>query len=617
VRIAVCIKQVPVVAAMQFDPATKTLKREGVPSEVSSFDVRALVKAVDLKAVHGGEVVVVTMGPPQARQALEHCLALGADRAIHLCDRAFAGSDTLATARTIALALRREPFDLILCGRNSVDAETGQVGPEIAELLDLPQITGAHTLSVDTRERAVTAERETDDGFETLAAPLPTVITAAEDLAMERFPSKAEREAARAKPIIEVRAADLSSDTGQFGAAGSPTQVASLEFIETARASRIVEGPSADTAAAALTRILVDEHGLFGTWNVHQQPALAFVHDNPARSASKDVWVLAEILAGALRPVTFELLAKASEIASRIGGRVSAVLLGHEIQRHATALAAHGADDVLLGDDVRLAPFHTEAHAAVIAAAIRRFRPGVLLIPATAVGRDLAPRVAARLQLGLTGDCIDIGLDADGRLRQYKPAFGGSVVAPIISRTLPEMATIRPGMLVARVPDRSRTARLHVLPLDEIAEPRARVIGRTAGAAEAAELDAAQVVVGIGKGLGEKANLGTMRPLLDVLQAAICTTRDVTDAGWLPKHYQVGLTGRAIAPKLYLAVGIRGAFEHTVGVRRAGLIVAINKNPKAPIFKSCDYGIVGDYAEVVPALCHHLVAARAASASAR
>src|SRR5215470_6384250 len=134
-RIAVCIKQVPVVSALQFDAETRTLKREGVRTEVSSFDVRALLKAIELRAVHGGEVVAVTMGPPQAREALAECLALGADRAVHLCDKTFAGSDTLATARALALALRRESCDLILCGRNSVDAETGQVGPEIAELL--------------------------------------------------------------------------------------------------------------------------------------------------------------------------------------------------------------------------------------------------------------------------------------------------------------------------------------------------------------------------------------------------------------------------------------------------------------------------------------------------
>src|SRR5215813_11335828 len=142
----VLIKQVPVVSAMKLDPETKTLKREGVPSEVSSFDIRALLKAIELRHSLGGEVVVLTMGPPQAKAALEHCLAAGADRAIHLVDRAFAGSDTLATARALALALRHESYDIIFCGKYSVDAETGQVGPELAEMLDLPQVTGVTRL---------------------------------------------------------------------------------------------------------------------------------------------------------------------------------------------------------------------------------------------------------------------------------------------------------------------------------------------------------------------------------------------------------------------------------------------------------------------------------------
>jgi electron transfer flavoprotein alpha subunit len=616
-RIAVCVKQVPVVSALQFDAETKTLKREGVPSEISSFDVRALIRAVDLKIEHGGEVVAFTMGPPQARTALEQCLALGADRAVHLCDRAFAGSDTLATARALALALRREPFDIVLCGRNSVDAETGQVGPEVAELLDLPQITGARTLAIDPQQRQVSAERETDDGFETHLAPLPVVITAAEDLAPERFPSKADREAAKGKPIVELRAADLATDPTQFGFLGSPTEVAGLEFVATARTQRIVEGSSVDDAAATLARILVEEHGLFGAWKVRSQPALASLAPQTVHRAPPEIWVLAEVLGGVLRPVTSELLGKASEIGRHLGAPVSAVLLGHDVERHIAGLAAYGADRVLLGNDPRLAPFQTEVHAGIVSMAIRQRQPGIVLMPATTRGRDLAPRVAARLQLGLTGDCIDIGLDNRGRLLQYKPAFGGSVVAPIVSRTTPQMATLRPGMLAAPRADHSRTAVIDVCPLEGIGEPRTRIVDSTPVAAQAVELDQAEIVIGIGKGLGQKENIATVQPLVDLLGAAICTTRDVTDAGWFPKQYQVGLTGRAIAPQLYVGIGIRGAFEHTVGIRRAGLVVAINKNPKALIFKSCDYGIVGDYAEVVPALYRHLAAASAASPAPR
>jgi len=609
-RIAVCIKQVPVVSAMQFDPETKTLKREGVPSEISAFDIRALIKAVDLRALHGGEVVAVTMGPPQAREALAECLALGADRAIHICDKAFAGSDTLATARALALALRREAFDLVLCGRNSVDAETGQVGPEVAELLDWPQVTGVYALSVDASIRQLTAERETDDGFETVSTPLPALITAAEDLALERFPSKAEREAAKAKPCTELRAADLAADRSQFGTAGSPTSVAGVQQIDTARLGCVVAADSVDAAAAQLTEILINEHGLFGAWKVREQPTIATLATTSQRSGPPDVWVLAELLGGSVRPVVLELLGKATDLAQVTGGAVSAVLLGHGVEGYTSTLAAHGADHVLLGDDARLTPFHTEVHAAVLAAAIVARAPGIVLIPSTTVGRDLAPRVAARLQLGLTGDCVDIGIDAEGRLIQYKPAFGGSIIAPILSRTLPEMATVRPGMLPIANADTTRRVTIERLPITTLPEPRARVTAQRAGAETASELDDAEIVIGAGKGIGGKQNIEKLAALMQLLDASLCTTRDVTDEGWLPKQYQVGLTGRAIAPKLYIAFGIRGAFEHMVGLRRAGIVVAVNKNAKAPIFKNADYGIVGDYAEVAAALHRHLAAAR-------
>src|SRR5262245_50103479 len=207
-RYVVCVKYVPILSQLRFDPESRRLVRDGVRGEASSFDVRALLGALPLRAAHGGEVVVLTMGPPAAREALVHCLALGADRGVHLCDPALAGSDTLATARALAAALRREQPDVILLGRASVDAETGQVGPEVAELLDLPQATGVRRLEVDPVARTFEAERETDDGSERVRGPLPALVTAGEDLAEERFPTKAERQAATDKPIQTLALAD-------------------------------------------------------------------------------------------------------------------------------------------------------------------------------------------------------------------------------------------------------------------------------------------------------------------------------------------------------------------------------------------------------------------------
>src|SRR5262245_14490223 len=174
-RIAVCVKYVPVLSALRFDPETRRLVRAGVPGEVSGFDVRACLAATTLRAAHGGEVVVLTMGPDGARDGLVECLALGADRGVHLLDRAFAGSDTLATARVLAAALRRETPDLMLLGRASTDAETGQVGPEVAELLGVPQVTCVRRLTIDAAARTFTAERATDEGFETVSGALPVV----------------------------------------------------------------------------------------------------------------------------------------------------------------------------------------------------------------------------------------------------------------------------------------------------------------------------------------------------------------------------------------------------------------------------------------------------------
>jgi len=613
-RIAVCVKQVPLVAAMKFDTASKTLVREGVPMEVSAFDRRALLRAVELRDEHGGEVVVITMGPPAAVEALAECLALGADRAVHLCDRAFAGADTLATAQALAQALRREVYDLVLCGRNSVDAETGQVGPEVAELLGWPQVTGARSLAVDGVARTLRAERETDEGVETVEAPLPALVSAGEDLAGERLTTQAERDAAKSKPVEQLDAAQLGGEARRYGAAGSPTWVLGLDAVVENRRGEIIAAATNEVAVDVLADRLL-EAGLFGEWRVAagagEKPLPAAVQ----RDGARDVLVVAEVLAGALRPVSLELLAKARALAAVLGGRVLALVAAADAAAHAAALVAHGADRVLVAARPGLRSA-TEPHTTLLARAIERERPGVVLLPATAWGRDVAPRVAGRLGLGLTGECVDLGLDAAGRLLQHKPAFGASVVALIASRTRPEMATLRPGILAAARPAWGRTGEIVDVDLPTVDYPL-RVVETRATAGAVADLEGAEVVVGFGMGIGGPENLPAIEALAEAVGGVMCTTRDVTDAGWVPKQYQVGMTGRAIAPRLYFAVALRGAFEHTVGTRRAGLIVAINKSRRAPIFKCADYGIVADWQAVVPPLTRRLRELRARAAAPR
>src|SRR5437763_3620009 len=301
-RIVVCVEWVPALGSLRFDPEPRRLVREGGPGEVGSVALRALGAAVALRAAHGGEVVALSMGPPGAREGLVECLALGADRALHLLDPRLAGSDTLATARALAAVLTREAPDLVLFGRASTDAETGQVGPEVAEMLDRPQVTGARRLELDPAARTLVAERETDEGFETVTGPLPAVVTAAEDIAEERFPTKAERQAAAARPIATLGAAEVGLAPADVGATGSPTWVAGIEHVPSTRRSEMLAGDSPEALARALGERL---------------RALAPPRDDrPARPApglasGAPVWVVAELGPRGPQPGTAQLPAKA------------------------------------------------------------------------------------------------------------------------------------------------------------------------------------------------------------------------------------------------------------------------------------------------------------------
>ncbi len=604
-KIAVCVKQVPVVSLLKFDNETRRVVRDGVPSEVNPFDVLGMSLAVELARTHDAEIVVYTMGPPQARDALVQCLAMGADSAVHLNDRAFAGSDTLATARALSLALALHQFDLIICGRNSVDAETGQVGAEIAEMLDLPQVSGVRHLEIGGGE--LTAHRVTDEGYDVVRCQLPALITVTEDVAPEIYPRRAERQAALDKPVTTLTAADLTDDPSAFGIAGSPTFVSEIYSVEPQRDRILAQDKSALDAVADLMAYL-DERGVFQD---KQDSDSAAAQRGARRECGHAgaIWVVAEALGGRLRPVTLELLGRACELADLLDTCVEAVLIGDDIERHAPTLAAYGADTVRLAEDARLRRYETELYTDALAGAIREHRPYAVLLGSTVNGRELAARLAGRLSLGLTGDCIGLEVDAEGRLVQLKPAFGGNIVAPILSSALPYMATVRPGLLTPAAPDSAVEPIVQPIPLDTLSESRVQTLERVVDeSAEGAELDSANIIVGVGKGIGGAENLPQVRALADALGAPLGATRDVTELGWLPRQYQIGLSGKSVSPNLYVAVALSGVFNHTVGIGKAGTVVAINNSARAPIFQAADFGIVGDYNEVVPELISALKA---------
>ncbi|CAN5741780.1 FAD-binding protein [soil metagenome] len=599
-NIIVCVKQIPDMVEMKFDQNKKVLIREGVRNILNPFARRAIAEAVKIKAKNGGEITAITMGPPQAKEALYECLAVGADRALHLLDPAFAGSDTLATARALAAAIKRLPFDLIICGKYSVDAETGQVGPEVAELLDIPHVTGVCSLTMGENLGYLIAERETDEGFETIECELPALITAAERLVKPIKVKEPDLEAVRHRSLEVVTAADLSSDSSIFGHAGSPTWVAEIFSFQRNRQVQFIGGDTGQMAETLADRLC--HLGLFNGWG-DLETAKTLI-DLPGNTGERrPILAVAELSGDKLRGVSLELLGKGVELAHKTGGKLVALLIGENGSQHARELAAHGADKVCLIEGERFANYNPHEYTAALTKAITHLQPFAVVIPSTANGRDYAPRAAARLGLGLTADCVGLELNERNEFIQLKPAFGGQIVASILSRTWPQMATVRPGMLAKAEPDYSRSCVVEHLEVPAASDDRYRVLASSNVAGRTAvELDDANIVVCVGMGISGPDNLPIVEQLASFLGAAIGATRRVVDQGWLPRQQQIGITGRAVAPKLYLGIGVRGAFNHTIGIHRSGIIVAINTDREADIFQVADYGIVADFAELVPAL---------------
>jgi len=331
-------------------------------------------------------------------------------------------------------------------------------------------------------------------------------------------------------------------------------------------------------------------------------------------SEYRGVWVVAEHLHGELRRGTFELLGEGRRLADKLGVELGAALLGDGIGGLTAPLIAHGADRVFIAQDPVLAHFRTGPHTDVLAGMINRYKPEIVLISATPQGRDLAPRVAARLSTGLTADCTGLDIDqAERLLVQTRPAFGGNLMATIVCRhARPQMATVRPGVMKPLAPDPSRTGEVVEIPvrLDEMSVVAKVVEVVQQGTDGRVNLQDAEVIVAGGRGLGKAENFSLIRELAEVLGAAVGASRAAVDAGWIPAYHQVGQTGRTVQPKLYIACGISGAVQHLAGMSSSDVIIAINKDPSAPIFGVATYGIVGDLFEIVPALTKRLKQAR-------
>jgi electron transfer flavoprotein alpha subunit len=553
-----------------------------------------VAKGVELARGSGGTSTVLTLGPSSADDCLREAIACGVDEGVLVSDPAFAGSDTLATASALAAALRQEgPFDLILCGRNSVDADTGQTPAEVAELLDLPFAAGVRELALAGEGLEVRCEH--DDGWLRARLPLPALLSCAERLCAPAKATPEERAAVAPDRIRRLTARDLGE--GPWGAVGSPTVVGRVQRLAVERLRLRLRGDLHEQVSEALR--LLDERGAFSKDG--RVETLADVP--PPRGAAANPLVAVAIEPGREQAAR-ELLGAAARLAASIGGSVAAI--------SCSALAADdagawGADVVvpIAGADVE------EDVAAALAGWCSDTNPWAVLAPGTMWGREVLGRAAARLRTGLVGDAVDLDVD-DGRLVSWKPAFGGELVAAITCRSSTQMATVRAGVLPLLVPRRHR-ARIDE-PVTVVPRRRMVVAERTRDD-DIEVLATADAIVTVGHSVDPESYVA-LQPLLHALGAELAGTRKVTDNGWLPRSRQVGLTGRSLSPRVYIAIGVAGKFNHIIGARGAGIIAAINTDATAPIFEQADIGIVGDWREVVPLLVEGLTARRAVRKSA-
>ncbi|MCC7076469.1 MAG: FAD-binding protein [Acidimicrobiia bacterium] len=589
-RIAALVKQVPKFDRMTLGPDGR-LQRDGIELEMNPYCRRAVAQAVEIARAGGGaaETVVLTMGPPSAADCLLEAIACGADRGVLLTDRSLAGSDTLVTARALArLVAAQGPIPLVLVGKNSVDADTGQVGPELARLLGYSFAGPAKELSVDLDAGRFEACCETDAGLRRVRGELPAVVSCAERLCA---PAKADPEARGTVDAGLVETVDASVlGPGVWGAEGSPTRVGGTRVVEVNRRREILAGDLTDQVrrvarAIEAAHVRGEPHVSGFARAVTQAP-----HIHPVTSptvSGRAVWAVVE---GDQPRLCQELAQEASRLAAATGGAACVVSLGRPpgllpatVRRVVHLDAAPGASD------------HDFADAMIPRVAAER--PWAVLFPSTARGRAVASEVAAALDLGLTGDAVELDIDGD-ELVAWKPAFGGQLLASIMSCSDVQMTTVRPGVLACDTGGLGPAAHVEVVSVP--------VGGRVVVLEEEVQDDiellaTALVVIGVGVGV-DPGDYGLLEPLRKLLDAELAATRKVTDNGWMPRSRQVGITGRSVAPHVYMSIGASGKYNHTCGLRAADLVIAVNTDASAPVFEHADYGIVADWHDVVPLL---------------
>ncbi len=570
-NILVFVKQIPEVNEIGFDPETGRILRSGVHLIINPFDKRAVEEAIRIKEKVESTVTVVSMGPPSAAEVLNYSLRMGADRAILVSDRKFGGSDTLVTSQILSDVVKQIKPNLVLMGKYSLDGETSQVPPEVAEFASLHFKSSISKIEIKEDGKRLRIEQDNERGTAVYEIPFPALLSVSEKINRARY--------VRSEvPDMTDRIETWDSSRIGISISGtedSPTVVSSTEKLEIERTVRMLN--SGEDAFA-----IIEEAKSSGSGDT-ELPEI----DLPKPEGNGMVLGVAM----GDPSTAMEIASKMHELAG--GGNFRIDMVGNITPSRLEGMACHSYRFMKGGTVPVLADYVTYY--------IRRNRPSFVIFPSNTDGREVAGTVAARLKLGLTADCVDLRMEGS-ELIQYKPAFGGGIVAKITSRTSPRMATVRPGMF-KKV---RRKGSFELIDVEDRDQGRVKFIEETPMPNDFRPLGESNIVLGVGKGVARKERMPLFIEIAAALEAGLGGTRPIVDFGFLPRQQQIGITGSSISPELYVALGLSGADNHVVGIRYAKKILAVNNDPDAPIFRYADYGLLMDAQEFLEKLAEKL-----------
>lgn len=622
------IKQVPLPTEMRMgeDGLMDRTKAKSIINVDCSFGLEA---GLQLKKQNpDAKLIVCSMGPPSFEQSLKKAISMGYDEAYLLSDRRLGGSDTYATGLAIATLLKhlgfskdsKEPF-VIVAGRQTSDGDTAHVPSQVAENMGIPQATFIE--SVKSEDNSIIAKRIIEGGYQMMKVPMPCMLSITPTGIAPRRPTLAGAIKARESDIKVFNIDDIGLSDEKIGLSGSPTIVAKVVSIKSDRPPvTMSEGKNSTELVENMIKNIQA-----GKSEVHEKATKEKKEKKRPdfeiedfRGDARGILTWAEVANSKVTRSSLELLTPARNLANELGNdtKVTTLLIGKDIKDEAKTLIAHGSDEVIVVEDDRLEEYLILPFASIFDQVIKKIKPEIALFAATTAGRELAPRIGVKTDSGVTADCTEllIGEHIDRKkkkifapiLESRRPTYGESKLATIVGFVCPQISTTRAGTFEIPKSDPKREGKVTTFkPKLTKSDFSAKIIETVRGDGGLQNLFEADIIVSGGRPTGEIDELKLIKELVEALReqginAEWGASRPAVDGGYAEYARQIGQTGKTVRPKVYIAAAISGAIQHLAGMKESDTIIAINHNAKAPIFGHADYGIVGEYQDILPEL---------------